>query len=176
MKKLLLVAFVAMLALVVAAPASASNGRPADAHIAKKCKKKHGKKKKCKKSKPAPAPAPAPAPPAPLALTASEVVNRVTQQANAYCQVDVDCSDYGYYWDTGPGDPYCVAKSTYSWTCDGYNEEYWPGDDPDTDYWLCEFREVVERDGYNGIKSHQDLTFGGGSWAPGWDCYPEEPI
>ena len=175
MKRYILVTFVAILALVVAAPAAASNGRAATAHIAKKCKKKkHGKKKKCKKT--IPAPTPAPAPPAPLALTASEVVSRVTEQANAYCQVDAACSDYGYYWDSGPGDPYCYSKSTYSWTCYGYNEEYWPGDDPDTDYWWCDFREVVERDGYNGIRSHQDLTFGGGSWAPGWDCYPEEPI
>ncbi|MGA8806028.1 MAG: hypothetical protein WB866_15170, partial [Solirubrobacterales bacterium] len=63
MKKYVLVACMAAVALVVAAPAgAASHARVADAHIAKKCKKKHGKKK-CKK----PTPAPVVAPPAPLA-------------------------------------------------------------------------------------------------------------
>jgi len=172
-----LVALVATLAVVIAAPAQAENGRPADAHIAKKCKKKkHGhKKKKCKKKVSPPVvstPAPAPAP-APLALTSAEVVNRVVQKAAAYCSPDPDCIDSGYYFDAAPGDPACSARTTYRWTCYGWNEEFWPGDDPETDVWLCDFREIVERDGYNGIKSHRDLSFGGDPWEPGWDCFPE---
>jgi hypothetical protein len=163
MKNYVLAALVAALALAIAAPAMASpSGKQAPAHIAKKCKKKHGKKK-CKKSVPAPVVAP-PAP-TPLALTATEVINQVVLKAKQYCDVDPDCVDYGYYWDTAPGDPYCVSKTTYTWVCDGWNDEDTDAN-PDIDL-ECEFREVVERDGLNGIKSHQDLTFADS----GWDCF-----
>jgi len=160
MKKYVLVACVAAVALVVAAPAgAASHARVADAHIAKKCKKKHGKKK-CKK----PTPAPVVAPPSPLALTDAEVINRVTQKAFDYCSVDIDCVDYGYYaTDMTLQHAECSSKSTYSWSCYGWNDED-NGVDPQ---FTCDFREVVERTGYNGITSHQDLTFGSG----GWDCF-----
>jgi hypothetical protein len=164
MKNYVLAASVAVLALAVAAPALASSsGKPAPAHIAKKCKKKHGKKK-CKKSVPV-TPVVTPPAPTPAALTATEVVNRVVLKAQQYCAVDPYCVDYGYYWDTGPGDPYCVSRTTYTWVCDGYNDED-TDVDPEID-WECEFREVVERDGLNGIKSHQDLTYG----SSGWDCF-----
>jgi hypothetical protein len=53
----------------------------------------------------------------------------------------------------------------YTWVCDGYNDEDTDAN-PDIDF-ECAFREVVERDGLNGIKSHQDLTYGSG----GWDCF-----
>jgi hypothetical protein len=162
-KNYTLAALVATLALAVAAPALASShGRAAPAaHIAKKCKKKHGKKKKCKKS----APAPVVTPPAPLpaALTANEVINQVILKAHQYCDVDADCFDYGYYYDSTPGNPYCLSKSTYSWTCNGYNDEDNGTDPPFT----CEFSEVVERQGLNGITSHQDLTYGD----TGWYCF-----
>jgi hypothetical protein len=178
MKRFALVALVVALGLAVAAPAQASNGRPADAHIAKKCKKKRGKKKKCKKHTFTPAPAPVvttpPAPPTPAPLTAAEIVQRVGQKAAAYCSADTDCVDSGYYYDSAPGDPACSSRTTFSATCYGWNEEFWPGDDPDTDYWLCDFREVIARSGINGISSHQDLSFGGDPWATGWDCFPEE--
>ena len=157
MKKYVLVGCVAAVALVVAAPAgAASHARVADAHIAKKCKKKHGKKK-CKK----PTPAPVVAPPA---LTDAEVINRVTRKAFDYCFVDIDCVDYGYYaTDMTLQHAECSSKSTYSWSCYGWNDED-NGADPHV---TCDFREVVERTGYNGITSHQDLTFGSG----GWDCF-----
>jgi hypothetical protein len=172
MKKLVLAALIAALALAVASPAQASpTGKPAPAHIAKKCKKKHGKKKKCKKKhgkkrkckKSVPAPVVTPPPPTPLALTSSEVINQVTLKAKQYCDVDIDCYDYGYYYTGSPGTPYCVSQTTYTWVCDGWNDED-NGVDPPAE---CEFREVVERDGYNGIKSHQDLSYGSG----GWDCF-----
>jgi hypothetical protein len=164
-KNYVLAALVATLALAVAAPAVASShGKAAPvAQIAKKCKKKHGKKKKCKKSVPPPVVVTPPAP-TPLALTANEVIDQVVLKAKQYCDADLDCYDYGYYWDSAPGDPYCVSKSTYAWTCDGWNDEDNGVDDP----FECAFREVVERDGLNGIKSHQDLTFGDS----GWDCFP----
>jgi hypothetical protein len=159
MKKYVLVASAAIIALVVAAPAfAAPHARSADAHIAKKCKKKHGKKK-CKKSTPAP-----PAPPAPLALTDAEVISQVTRKALEYCNADPDCINYGYY-STDPGGQVaaCSSKSTYSWSCYGWNDED-NGVDPQ---FTCDFREVVERTGHNDITSHQDLTFGSG----GWDCF-----
>jgi hypothetical protein len=171
MKKHFLVACVATVALVVATPAAgASHARPADAHIAKKCKKKHGKKKKCKKAVPV-TPVVTPPPPVPAPLTDAEVISRVTQQAQNYCDIDADCVDYGYYYTGIPTQADCESKSTYSWSCYGWNYEYWPGDDPDTDYWYCDFREVVERVGQNGITSHQDTSFGSG----GFDCYPDIP-
>jgi hypothetical protein len=144
---------------------SESSARYAQAVVAKKkCKK--GKKsavaaKKCKRKKPAPVVVPAP--PTPLALTDSEVINRVIQKAGEYCFVDLDCINYGYYsLDLAGTQAECSSKSTYSWTCYGFNEED-GGADPD---FFCDFREVVERDGYNGIKSHQDLSFG----IDGWEC------
>lgn len=165
MRKCVLVACVAIIALVVAAPAAAtSHARVADAHIAKKCKKTHGKK--CKKSTRAPVVTP-PAP-APLALTDAEVINRVVQKADQYCQVDVDCIDSGYYaTDPGLQHPECSSQTAYSWSCYGWNDE--DGDFVPA-FATCDFREVVERVGYNGITSHQDLSFGG-SGGPGWDCY-----
>jgi hypothetical protein len=164
MKKYVLVACVSIVALVVAAPAgAASHARSADAHISKKCKKKHGKKKKCKKSVPAPVVVtPPPAAPTPLALTDAEVIDRVNQKAFEYCEVDPDCVDYGHYYYPTPGIADCSSQSTYSWTCYGYNDE-----DDGMDTFTCDFREVVERAGYNGITSHQDLTFG----TDGWDCF-----
>jgi hypothetical protein len=160
MKRLGLVALVAALAVVVAAPAPASAVTPGKARIAKKCKKKHkkhGKKKKCKKVAPTPVVTPPPAPPAPLALTNAEVIARVTQKAAQYCLADLDCIDYGYYsTDLGGQIPACSSKTTYSWSCYGWNDED-NGVDP---VFTCDFREVVERDGYNGIKSHQDLGYG----------------
>ena len=161
MKRNAFVAFVALIALAVAAPAAAaSHARPADAHIAKKCKKKHGKKKKCKKSVPAPVVTPPP-PPAPLALTDAEVISRVTQKAFDYCSVDPDCIDYGYYYDTTSTVAACASKTTYTWSCYGWNDED-NGVDP---VFTCDFREIVERVGYNGITSHQDLTYGTSGWA-----------
>ena len=163
MTRLGLVALVAALAVVVAAPAPASTVTPGKARIAKKCKKKHGKKKKCKKSVPAPVVTPPAAPPTPLALTDAEVISRVTQKAFDYCTVDVDCVDYGYYYDTSSTVADCSSKSTYSWTCYGWNDE----DDGIDPPFTCDFREVVERTGYNGITSHQDLTYG----TDGWFCF-----
>jgi hypothetical protein len=171
-----MLALVALLGLTMAvASSNAMASAPGHARAAKKCKK--GKKsavaakKKCKKKKksaPVVAP-PATSPPAPLALTAAEVVDRVIQKAGEYCSPDPNCVDYGYYWDTGPGDPYCESRTTHTWTCYGWNQEDAAFDPPNA---ICDFREVVERDGYNGIKSHQDLSFGGvDPWAPGWDCY-----
>jgi hypothetical protein len=160
------IALVALLGLTVAiASSSASASAPGHARAAKKCKK--GKKsavaakKKCKKKKSAPTPVVTP-PPAPLALTDAEVIQRVTQKAGEYCAVDPFCYDYGYYYDSNPSQAYCTSKSTYSWSCLGYNLE-----DDDPDFYACDFREIVERVGYNGITSHQDPTFGSG----GWDCY-----
>jgi hypothetical protein len=166
LKKYVLIACVAITALVVAAPAAAaSHARQADAHIAKKCKKKHGKKR-CKKSIPAPVvtpPAP-PAPPAPLALTSSEVINQVIQKAGQYCAVDPYCFDWGYYYvNPDPNNIACASKSTYSWSCYGWNDED-NGVDP---VFTCDFREIVERTGYSGITSHQDLSYG----SSGWNCH-----
>jgi hypothetical protein len=167
MKRSLLVAGVAIISLVVAAPAAAaSHGRSADAHIAKKCKKKHGKKK-CKKPAPAPVPAPVVTPPAPTPapLTDAEVITRVSQKAAEYCDVDPDCIEGGYYYvDPNPSEASCSSKSTYSWTCYGWNDEDADFDPPNA---TCDFREVVERVGINGITSHQDLGFADG----GWDCF-----
>ena len=167
MKRFGLVVLVAALGLVVAAPATASDGKPAVAQIAKKCKKKkkHGKKKKCKKSTYVPPVVTPPAAPTPLALNDAEVINRIVQKANQYCSIDMFCTDYGYYYDDAPGEAYCFSKSTYSWSCFGWNEEYYP-DDPDGLYdYECAFLEVVERSGYDGIQSHQNLDYS-------WNCFP----
>jgi hypothetical protein len=84
----------------------------------------------------------------PLALTASEVANQVFSRAAAYCNEDTFCYAYGNY-DTST----CASKSTYTWSCYGYNLETY-GD-------TCDFREVVSRSGYNGLTSYRDLTYGG---------------
>jgi hypothetical protein len=39
-------------------------------------------------------------------------------------------------------------------SCYGYNDEY------NGTFYTCDFREIVQRDGYNGIKSHQDPSYG----------------
>jgi hypothetical protein len=133
---------------------------------AKKCKKSKksavaAKKKKCKKKKaavPVVAPAPTPQP-----LTDAEVINRITQKAGEYCDDDPFCTgDFGYYSeDLGGMIAGCETKSTFSWSCYGFYE----GDDGDA--YNCDFREVVERDGINGIKSHLDTTFADS----GFDCF-----
>jgi hypothetical protein len=160
MKRLVAAALVATFALVAAGPAIGSQAIPASARIAKKCKKKHGKK--CKKKAPTPVvstPTP-PAPPAPLALNAREVIDRVTQKAKEYCDRDPSCFDYGYYYDGTPDNPDCVLRTTYMWICDGLKDI-----DAGTELEECAFREVVERDGYNGIKSRQDPFYA-------WHCAP----
>lgn len=152
-----------MFALVTVSEGHASAGHAVAAK--KRCKKKHSRAsaaKKCKKKKSAPTPVVTPPPPAPLALTDAEVIQRVTQRAGEYCAVDEFCFDYGYYYDSNPSEAYCTSKSTYGWSCLGYNLE-----DDGVDTYACDFREIVERVGYNGITSHQDLTYGSG----GWDCY-----
>jgi hypothetical protein len=168
MKKVLLVGLVALLGLVVASPSLASGGRPghAQAHIAKKCKKKHGKKKKCKKKKPV-VTVPAPAP-TPKLLTREEVIEQVTTRAAVYCADDPACVDYGYYFTMtgGPSDPACETKGTWSWSCYGWNDENTDAD-PEPDV-TCDFREVVERAGIDGVTSHQDLSFGA---EDGFDCF-----
>ena len=169
MKRVMLVALVAALGLVIAVPASASFKQPS-AHAAKKCKKKHGKKK-CKKKHPvAPAPVPLPTPPAPpptpKALTDAEVIQQVATRAGVYCAVDPDCIGFGYY-STDPGGQFadCDSKTTLVWACYGWNDEDIDAD-PEADA-TCDFREIVERVGIDGITSHQDLGFGNS----GWDCF-----
>jgi hypothetical protein len=163
MKRFVLVALVAALAVVVAAPAEASTATPQKARVAKKCKKKHGKKKKCKKPVTVTVPAPVvtpPAPPAPLALTNAEVITRVTQRAGAYCLVDQDCFNYGYYATDAAGlVPACSSKTTYSWSCYGWNDT-----DDSVHQFTCDFREVVQRSGFDGVTSHQDLSYGSFGW------------
>jgi hypothetical protein len=166
MKRCSLVVLVAMLGLVVAAPAPASTTAipPAKAQIAKKkkCKGKAWKRGKCqRKKKKKPVAPPAPPAPAALALTEAEVKNRVNQQAQAYCAVDIYCYAAGVYVDYTGGPITCSSKSTYSWSCYGWNEEY------NGNYFTCDFRETVVRAGYNGITSQRDLSYG----SNGWDCY-----
>jgi hypothetical protein len=160
MKLRILAVSLIALSFAVTGSVALSSAAPSHARIAKKCKKKHGKKK-CKKSVPTPVVTP-PAAPTPLALTDAEVISRVTQKAFEYCSVDPDCVDYGHYYYPSPGLADCSSKSTYSWTCYGYNDE-----DDGVDTFTCDFREVVERTGYNGITSHQDLTYG----TSGWSCF-----
>jgi hypothetical protein len=156
MKKFVLLACVAIAALAVAAPAvTASHARPG-AHIAKKCKKKKRAaeaKKKCKK-KPPPVPAL-------NALTDAEVISRVQTKANEYCTADPACFSYGYYPGATPAQAGCASKSTYTWSCYGFNLKG-NENDPIT----CRFLEIVERTATNGVTSHQDLTFG----VNGWEC------
>lgn len=159
-------------AAVAASPAGASFKQSA-AHVAKKCKK--GKKsaaaaKKCKKKVAAPVTVPAPpAQPTPLALTDAEVIARVTQQALNYCFVDPNCVNYGYYSTDQAGTlAACASRSTYTWSCYGWNDEDIDAD-PQVDA-TCDFREIVTRTGINGITSRQDLTYGGNGGA-GWNCH-----
>ena len=166
MKRLTLLCAVGLLALIVAAPAEANKSlhKPM-AHVAKKKCKKH--KKKCKKKKSAPSapsvPYVPPAPSAPLALTESEVENAVNQAAYNGCLPDIYCYDYGIYVDYTGGPISCSYRTTYEWACYGWNYE--------TDFssfeGYCDFREIVNRSGYNGVTSHQDTSYGSG----GWDCY-----
>jgi hypothetical protein len=97
----------------------------------------------------------------PLALSESEVRARVNSQAYQYCfnSGDPYCYDYGVY--TSGGSLSCESKSTYTWSCYGWNDEY------DGTYYTCSFREVVSRSGYNGITSYRDLSYGGSN---GFSC------
>jgi hypothetical protein len=160
MKRLTLMALIAVLSLAVAAPAVATaSPSSSSAETAAKKKGKKKKKKKKKKAKPAPV-TPTPAPPTPTPLSAAEVINQVGQKAAAYCLPDPICVDSGYYGtDTQPE---CQSKAAYVWVCYGWNDE-----DDEGDLFTCDFREVVERVGLNGITSHQDLAYGD----EGWDCF-----
>jgi hypothetical protein len=170
MRRVLLVVLVAVVSLAVAAPSFASNARsaPADAQIAKKkCKKKKsGKKRKCKKKGKV---TPAPPAPAPKPLTDADVIPLMIQRAAVYCADDPFCVNYGYYFDGSAGVAACTSKSTYQWTCLGWNdEEEGDGGDPDA---TCRFREIVDRVGIDGITSHQDLSY---NPPDGWLCGPWE--
>jgi hypothetical protein len=158
---------VTLLALALAlslAPASAGAGAHDGATVAAKKKKKKKKKKRKKRTGAAPVgTAVPPAPTTPLALTEAEVVNRVVQRAEVYCNEDPSCIDSGYYVD-GTGHLECASRSTYAWTCYGWNDEDAAFDPPNA---TCDFREIVQRTGYSGITSQQDLSFGD----EGWDCY-----
>jgi hypothetical protein len=151
---------------VTAAHANGSVWHAADATVAKKkCKK--GKKsavtakKKCKKKKAAPVPVVTPPQPQPLGN--QEIIDRVKAKALEYGQQDPFFDGfYGYYSVIGDATtPYCSAKSTFSATCEGGYE--WD----DGDLGMCDFYEVVERDGLTGIRSHLDTSFG----INGFDCY-----
>jgi hypothetical protein len=146
---------------LASAGAQAHDGQ---AVAAKKSKKKKKKKKRRGGSGAAPVGTPVPAAPTtPLALTEAEVVSRIIQRADVYCNEDPSCIDYGYYED-GTGHLECASKSTYTWTCYGWTDEDAAFDPPNA---TCDFREIVQRSGYSGIASYQDLTFGD----EGWDCY-----
>jgi hypothetical protein len=140
-----------------------------DGHAVSAAKKKKKKKKKRKKgggAAPVGTPVPA-APMTPLALTEAEVINQIVQRAGVYCDEDPNCIDFGYYED-GSGALECASRSTYSWTCYGWNDEDAGFDPPNA---TCDFREIVQRSGYSGITSQQDLSFGD----EGWDCYVMNP-
>jgi hypothetical protein len=170
-----LVLLVALGCLLVAAPAAQST----DIHSPKaqistknalkvqasklKCKKGYKKAKrhgkwKCVKKKTAYVP-----PLAPFPLTEPEVKSRVEEKALQYCVVDFwqDCTASGSRVEGGS--LACSSKSLYSWSCYGGVHRR---DSIGTDH-RCDFREVVERDGIGGIKSHLDTTFGDS----GWHCY-----
>lgn len=152
---------VLLLGIVLAVPATATANKSIHSPTAqiakKKCKKKHGKR--CKKRK---APVYVPPPPAPLALTDSEVRGAVNQAAFNYCLPDVFCYNYGIYVDYSGGPISCSSKQTYEWSCYGWNDEF-----DGLFFYTCDFREIVDRTGYNGVTSHQDLTFG----SNGWNCF-----
>jgi hypothetical protein len=166
------------LCVVFAGTADAAPGTAVKA-AKKKCGKK-GKKavsaaKKCGKKKgDSPGnnpgtPITATPPPTPAPLTAAEVINQVGLKADHYCDVDPDCLDSGYYTDDDDG-PYCEYRTTYTWACLGWNDEDFDGDDGVIDT-TCDFLEVVQRVGLNGVTSSQDLTYAG----DGWDCFPIDP-
>lgn len=163
------VALLAAFALAItSAPAGAATGgeaRVLEAEIAKKKRCKKGKKsataakKRCKK-KDGNDDAPTP-----LVLTAPEVINQVVAKANQYCLQFPDCVGYGYYHTSaGLGDPTC-SKTPYLWACYGWNEDDIDAD-PEVDR-ECRFVEIVQRSGFNGITSYQDLTYGD----QGWYCF-----
>jgi hypothetical protein len=155
MKKVVLVVLIAVVSLTVAAPSYASRGREAPPTVQlakKKCKKKAGKKKKCKKKKKV-TPAPTPRP-----LNDAEVINLIILRAAFYCGMDSNCILAGYYWTGSPGVAACTSKSTYQWACLGWNDENTDAD-PEREA-TCDFREIVDRVGIDGITSHQDLSFG----------------
>jgi hypothetical protein len=157
MKLRIVVVGLIALGVMVSGSVTVASAVPPHARIAKKCKKKHGKKK-CKKSVPAPVvtpPAPTPSP-----LSDAEVIRQVTQKALEYCNADPNCVNYGYY-STDPGGQVaaCSSKSTYEWACYGWNDED-NGVDPE---FTCDFREIVDRVGLNSVTSHQDLSYG-------WSC------
>jgi hypothetical protein len=160
---------VAILGLALVGTGSAAASSSSTAVIAKKCRRKRGRSavsaKKCKKHG-ATTPGTTPQPPTGLPLTSSEVTTRLRQDALAYCNVDPDC--IGYNYEPGTGEPTCSSKSTYSWDCGGYTLESGTSPHP---FAHCTFADVVARDGYNGLKSHLDTTFGGtGGSPPGWLC------
>lgn len=163
MKRITLMFVTGMLMLAVAAPAADANStiRPAKAHIAKKCKKKAKHRGKCKRRAPAPVvPVAPPAPPAPLAITETEARTAVNQVAYNECLPDPYCYNYGIYVD-GAGNISCDSKSTYTWTCFGWNDEY------DGTFFTCDFRAYVERSGYSSVTYRRDSTYNG----TGWNCY-----
>jgi hypothetical protein len=180
MKKLMVVALLAVLGLALQAPAHASQSGSGLAQIAKKCKKKHKRaaaaKKKCKKKSTTPAPTtPAPvAAPTPKPLTDAEVISRLYSQGAVYCSSPdffaPFCPGHGVYFDGDPTHARCDSKSTFSWSCLGYLDFDSDGDDVGDQ--TCDFREVVERTGIDGITSHQDVSYGTVS---GFDCYPNSP-
>jgi hypothetical protein len=172
MKKVVFAALIATLSFVLAAPSYASLGReaPAQAHIAKKCKKKHKRaaaaKKKCKKKKKVVPPTPAPTP---TPLSDAEVIPLMVQRAAVYCAPDPDCVNSGYYYDSNPSQAACDSKSTYVWSCFGWNDEDTAGD-PEPEF-TCAFREIIERVGIDGITSRQDLGYADN----GWNCFEFVP-
>jgi hypothetical protein len=177
---LALFAAAALSLCVVFAGAAEAAPDTATAAAKKKCGKKKGKKavsaaKKCGKKKKDSGSGPVtpiatPAPPTPAPLTAAEVINQVNLKAAQYCDEDPDCLDSGYYFDTAPGDPACEYRTTYTWACLGWNDEDFENDDEIIDT-TCDFLEIVQRVGLNGVSSSQDLTYAG----DGWDCFPFDP-
>ena len=103
-----------------------------------------------------------PAPPAPLALSDAEVKSGINQAAYDYCLPDAFCYDYGIYVDSIGGPITCASKTVYEWSCYGWNEEY-----DGSDFYTCDFGEIVSRSGYNRITHRQDLSYG----SSGWNCY-----
>jgi hypothetical protein len=184
MKKLMVVALLAVLGLALQAPAHASQSGSGLAQIAKKCKKKRGHraataKKKCKKKKPPSTTTPsAPSTTTPSVtpkpLTDAEVISRLYSQGAVYCSSPdffaPFCPGHGVYFDGDPTHARCDSKSTFSWSCLGYLDFDSDGDDVGDQ--TCDFREVVERTGIDGITSHQDVSYGTVS---GFDCYPNSP-
>jgi hypothetical protein len=161
MRKYLSMAVIGLVAVVVAIPGAAEAKRSAKgpvAHAAKCKKKKH--RRKCKERR---VPAPV-APPAALPITESEAHNAVVDTARSECLVDAYCYAYGYYYDAAnPSQLYCDTRQTYTWACYGWNDEY----DYDSLFYTCDFREVIQRVGYNGINAYRDTTYAG----DGWDCH-----